>query len=381
MDGAKEGKFMNPRERFLTTLDHREPDRVPLTTRLWLDTKVKLRDHFKAQSDQELYRKLGIDEDRALISVDPPIDWKPSPEYQEFCNAIGYEINDQYTSYEEWGIKRKLGSKRPGSMLRQFYFVHHPWEDFKEVSEVNNLELPDLDKPGRFDQAIQIVKDYNENRVIFGNLGHCQWTKAWELRGMITLMKDLHTNPKMAEAILDKLNAYYLKVIDTLLDIGAEAIRFSEDWGNNKSMFISPAMWRKFFKPRYKKLFNKAKKRGCFIFFHSDGNITPIVGDLVDIGIDILNPVQPECMDQIAVKEKYGDKITIDTGISVQKTLPFGTKEDVKKETLSALKHLAPGGGFVYGTSHYALYDVPIENIVTLYETCKKHGKYPIQIP
>ena len=102
--------------------------------------------------------------------------------------------------------------------------------------------------------------------------------------------------------------------------------------------------------------------------------------DLVEIGIDILNPVQPECMNQVDIKKKYGDKITIDTGISVQKTLPFGTVDDVKKEVKYALKHLAPGGGFVYGTSHYAMYDVPIENIVALYDTCKKHGKYPIII-
>jgi uroporphyrinogen decarboxylase len=146
-------------------------------------------------------------------------------------------------------------------------------------------------------------------------------------------------------------------------------------------MFINPVMWRKIFKPRYKRLFDATKSRGGFVFFHSDGNITPIVGDLVEIGIDILNPVQPECMNQLEVKEKYGDKITIDTGISVQRTLPYGTVEDVKRETMDALKHLAPGGGFCYGTSHYALSDVPVENIVALYDTCRKYGKYPIRIP
>jgi len=86
-------------------------------------------------------------------------------------------------------------------------------------------------------------------------------------------------------------------------------------------------------------------------------------------------------MNQIEIKQKYGDRITIDTGISNQKTLPHGTKDDVKQEALNALKYLAPGGGFVYGTSHFALYDVPIDNIITLYETLKQYGSYPIDVP
>ncbi len=371
---------MNPRERLLTTLDHREPDRVPLTARLWLDTKIRLRSHYGVESDEEVYGKLGIEADRALIGVGPSGDWEPTPEFQEFCEETGYDARDQHTTYEEWGIERKLGSKSPGRALRQFYFTKHPWEQFAEVSEVEEVELPDLDTPGRFDKAAEIVRDLKETRLIFGDLGHCQWTKAWELRGMITFMKDLHTNPGMAEAILDRLNDHYLDLADRLLDMGAEVLRLSEDWGNNKSMFIDPVMWRRVFKPRYKRLFDRAKRRGAYVFFHSDGNITPIVGDLVEIGADILNPVQPECMDQLEIKKMYGDRITIDTGISVQRTLPYGTVEDVRGEALHALKHLAPGGGFVYGTSHYAMYDVPVENIVALYDTCGRYGGYPIRI-
>ena len=372
---------MNPRERLLTTLDHREPDRVPLTARLWLDTKLKLRGHYGVETDEELHEKLGVEPGMAYIAVGPPRGWRPSPEFLAFCRATGYDEGSQHVAYEEWGIERRMGSEGPGRMLRQFYFTRHPWEGFKDVDEVEDAELPDLDAPGRFDQAREHVDDLGENQLIFGDLGHCQWTKAWELRGMIAFMKDLHTNPRMAEAILDRLNDHYVELADRLLDLGAEGIRLSEDWGNNKSMFISPEMWRRVFKPRYRRLFERAERRGGFVLFHSDGNITPIVGDLVEIGVDILNPVQPECMDQVEVKKMYGDRLTIDTGVSVQRTLPFGTVEDVRRETLRALKHLAPGGGFIYGTSHYAMYDVPVENLVALYDTCKRYGRYPIRIP
>jgi uroporphyrinogen decarboxylase len=372
---------MNPKERILTTLDHTEPDRVPLTAQFWQDTEIKLMKYFKIQSKDQLYSKLGIEIDRINLKVEPLSNWNPTKDYLDFCNMIGYNTREQYVTYEEWGIRRKLGSVRPGSEIRQFYFTKHPWEDFTEIEQVQDVQLPKLEAFGRFDTATKLARKFKEELLIVGDIGHCQWTKAWELRGMLTLMKDLHTRPKMAEAILDKLLNYYLDMTDRFLDIGVEAIRYSEDWANNKSMFINPDMWRRLFKPRYKKLFQRAKRKGAFIFFHSDGNIRPIVDDLVEIGIDLLNPVQPECMNRIEIKKKFGDLITLDTGSSVQRTLPHGTVDEVKNETLNAFKHLAPGGGFIYGTSHMAMYDVPVENILTLYDTCRKYGKYPIQIP
>jgi len=371
---------MNPRERLIKTLDHEEPDRIPLTARFWLDTEVKLRKFYGVSTNDELLEKLGIEPGRAFIKIGPPRGWEPSKEYQGFCDAIGYDSSDQYTTYEEWGIERRLGSQAENRLLRQFYFTKHPWEEFSEVSQIEELVLPDLSDPKRFENSRRIVKDLGDVRVIFADIGHCQWTKAWELRGMMTFMKDLHLNRKMAEAVLDRLNEYYCDMIDRLFDMGAEGVRLSEDWGNNKSMFINPVLWREIFKPRYQKLFERAKRRNGFVMFHSDGNITPIVEDLVEIGIDILNPIQPECMDQIEVKKKYGDKITLDTGISVQKTLPFGSTSEVKREALKTIKNLAPGGGFVYGTSHYALYDVPVANIIKFYDVCRRYGSYPINI-
>jgi hypothetical protein len=371
---------MTPRDRLLTTLTHQEPDRVPLTTRLWLDTRIKLRKHYGVETDKELFEVMDID--NGAISVQPltPTGWKPTPEYTRFCEMIGYEVQSQYTTYEELGIRRKIGSKGK-SVLRQFYFTHHPWESFTRPNEIEKLTLPDLNAPGRFDKAQQIFTEQKENHVVWGSLGHILWTKGWELRGMMRFMKDIHTSPQMTDAILDKLLDYAYTKAEKLLDLGCDGISVSEDWGNNYSMFINPTLWRTYFKPRYRKLFELAKQRGKLVYFHSDGNITPIVGDLVEIGVDSLNPIQPECMNQIEIKQKYGDRLTIDTGISNQKTLPHGTKEDVKQEVLTALKHLAPGGGFVYGTSHFALYDVPIDNIITLYETLKQYGSYPIDVP
>jgi uroporphyrinogen decarboxylase len=381
MDGRNEGiAMMTPRERLLTTFAHKEPDRVPLTAKLWHVTRQKLRNHYRAETDVALFEKMGIDDGYVTVGCLAPGDWEPTPDYLAFCKATGYEVRNEYASFEEWGIERKLGAKGK-SMVQQYFFSLHPWEAFSDPSEVENVELPDLNAPGRFDEAKQIIADKKDTHLILARVGHVLWTRGWELRGMLRLMKDLHMDPEMTEAILDKLTAYGCDLVDKFLDVGVDAIGVFEDWANNKSLFTSPEIWRKYFKPRYKKMFDRAKRRGKLVYFHTDGNIHPIVGDLVEIGIDILNPVQPECMDQMEIKQKYGDKITIDTGISNQKTLPFGTPEDVRQETLHALKHLAPGGGFMYGTSHFAMHDVQLENILMVYETCKKYGAYPIDIP
>ena len=264
-----------------------------MTARFWLDTEVKLRKFYGVSTHEELLEKLGIEPGRAFIKIGPPEGWRPSKEYQGFCDAIGYDSSDQYITYEEWGIKRRIGSKTENRLLSQFYFTKHPWEEYSEVSQIKEMVLPDLSDPERYVNSRKIVKDLGDNRLIFADIGHCQWTKAWELRGMMTFMKDLHLNKKMAEVILDRLNEYFCEMIDRLFDMGAEGVRLSEDWGNNKSMFINPLLWREIFKPRYKKLFKRAKRRNGFVMFHSDGNITPIVEDLVEIGIDILNPIQP----------------------------------------------------------------------------------------
>ena len=387
---------MTPRERILATIAHREPDRVPLTARFWLDTRIKLREYYGVGggidkqgsiaalsytlADEKLYEKMGIDNPMVTVTRLMPRDWKPTPEYMSFCEATGYETESEYANFEDYGIRRKLGAKGR-SVLQQYFFTHHPWASFTTTKQVEDAQLPDIEAPGRFEKTGKKVEEKRDSYLVMGGLGHVLWTKSWELRGMLTLMKDLHANPEMAEAILNKLTDYGCNMADKLLDLGCDGLSLSEDWGNNHSLFINPDLWRRLFKPRYKKLFDRAKRRGKLVYFHSDGNITPIVGDLVEIGIDILNPLQPECIDQLDVKRRYGSRITIDTGISNQRTLPFGTVDDVKREALRAMKHLAPGGGFVYGTSHYAMYEVPVENIITLYETCRKYCGYPIRIP
>jgi uroporphyrinogen decarboxylase len=145
---------------------------------------------------------------------------------------------------------------------------------------------------------------------------------------------------------------------------------------------IAPELFREFFKPRYDKLFSHLKRINPNIkfAFHTDGNNIPILQDFIDVGVNILNPVQPKSMDPGELKKKFGDKLSFWGTIDNQETMPFGTVEDVINETKLRLRTVAPGGGLILGPAHNVQLQAPIENIMAFYDTAKKFGKYPIKI-
>ncbi len=371
---------MTPRERMLATLAHKEPDRVPIRAMLWPDTERKLKMYYGVETTRELLDELGADSGYKGVERLMPQGWKPSWDYIEFCDATGY-YHPAYecAEFEDWGVQRRPGAYHGNSPIRQYIFTLHPWQSATTVKEIKALPIPDLDI-SRFASVKETVEKEKDRYLIIGSARYL-WMRSVILRGMVTFLHDLYARPKIAEAILDRLHEYTCRMVDTYMDLGCDGIQISEDLGTNHGPFFSPEIFRKYFKPRYADLVDRVKKRGGFFFFHGCGNLTPLVGDLVEVGVDLMHPLQPACMDQLRIKELYGDKITISTGVSSQQTLPFGTVEDVRKEALFKLKHLAPGGGLVFGNSHFAMYDVPLENIIALFEVCKQYGKYPIDIP
>jgi uroporphyrinogen-III decarboxylase len=146
-------------------------------------------------------------------------------------------------------------------------------------------------------------------------------------------------------------------------------------------MLISPQFFREFFKPRYARLFSKWKAINPHvkIAFHSDGNIYPIIPDLIEIGLDILNPVQPKSMDPARLKKAYGDHLTFWGTVDIQEVLPFGTPQDVANEVRLRLRTAGKGGGLILSPAHNIQAEVPLQNILAFYETAKTYGRYPIR--
>jgi len=161
-------------------------------------------------------------------------------------------------------------------------------------------------------------------------------------------------------------------------EAGVDILRLGDDVGSQKGMLMSPEVWRKWLKPGLKKVIKSARDINpeIHIFYHSDGYIEPIIPELIEIGVDILNPVQPECMDPAKLKREYGDKLAFWGTVSCQRTMPFGTPEDVINEVKLRIKTVGENGGLLIAPTHILEPDVPWENVLAFFEGVKKYGRY-----
>jgi len=368
---------MKPKERVIRAIEREGPDRVPLCgpefrPEVW----EKFYGFFGSKDKHKILDKLGIDE-RWMAFMEEGEDFKrratfysPSTSpYGAWGMGPAWGIPHPNNVVEdEWGIKRKAGATGT-----YWHFVYHPLQDLESVDE---YEFPDIDAPGRFDTTEKQLREWGDKYFTIGGIvGLIEW--AWYLRGFNKFIRDLYTNPKFASELLDKLLEFNLELGKRLIELGVDCIGSGEDSASQTGLFLPLEIWRKYFKPRYRKLYSGLKKKGdVYIWYHSDGNIERLISDLIDVGIDILNPVQPDCMDPVKIKKLYGDKLTLDGTISVQETLPFGTFEDVKREVITRIETVGYDGGLILGPTHIVGYDVPLENILALYETAMRYRQY-----
>jgi len=153
---------------------------------------------------------------------------------------------------------------------------------------------------------------------------------------------------------------------------GIDGVLLGNDWGSQRDLLMSPESWRTLLKPGAKKEYDMIHKAGLDVWVHSCGDIRKILPDLVEMGVDVLNPIQPECMDIYDLKEKYGDRLTFWGGISTQQTLPNGTPEDVRTETIKVTEAMSRNGGYLIAAAQGMQADVPFENLCALVDTANK---------
>jgi uroporphyrinogen decarboxylase len=232
-------------------------------------------------------------------------------------------------------------------------------------------KFPDLTTPPHFAHLDGWMNLHSERFKIV-QLGMLFFERSWFMRGMQDMMMDFHLYPAFAHDLLDGLEAVAAAVIDRLLaDYGdrIDAIGMSEDYGSQKSMLIGPKHWREFIKPRLARLVGRIRNGGKQAYIHSCGHILPVIGDLVDVGVTMLQPIQPEAMDIFEVKRRFGKNLCLMGGISTQHTLHQGTAEDVVREVRACLKDMASGGGYVMAPAKPILPGVPVENATALIDT------------
>lgn len=221
------------------------------------------------------------------------------------------------------------------------------------------------------DDVLQIERfcEHHKDKFTMYGFGLLFFERSWALRGMENILMDYVMHPEFVAELYDKLMELHLDALGKILHLPLDCIRFGDDFGAQKGLIMGTSYWREFLKPRLAKMYGKARDAGKFVAIHSCGDNTPIMDDLIEIGVNILNPFQPEAMDVFEMKRLYGDRITFDGGIGTQVNLPHGTPEQVREEIRTCARILSEGGGYVMGTTKPLRPEVPTENAVAALET------------
>lgn len=234
-----------------------------------------------------------------------------------------------------------------------------------ENMELSKLVLPDPDDPRRYAHFEPIIRA-NPDRYLLARRAYCLFERAWSLRGMQNLLMDFVLNPSFVHELFEKITDFNLRVVKNLSNLPIDGIYFGDDWGGQRGLLMSPAAWRKFIKPCMQRIYDQAHQQGYDVFIHSCGNNTLIMDDLIEIGVNVFNPFQPEVIDVTELIRKYAHKLAFYGGLSIQHTLPFGTPEDVRQEVEHRLGLARQHGGLIISPAHDMPPDIPTENVLAM---------------
>jgi uroporphyrinogen decarboxylase len=353
---------MKHHDRVLTALNRETPDRCPMQVSFTPEFAERLREDLDIQGKKvhnphgggntyELER--AVEQDLILTSVG-------------WANSY-YQDVDTYT--DEWGIGfQNQPYSTPFGIGRYTEIVGHPLADQKALA---TYRCPDPNRPELYTDAERTLRDFKHEYWIVGVTVTTIFETAWALRGYEQMLIDFVEDPDLAEAILDIPYQYHLTAAKKLVDMGVDMIWIGDDVGMQTGMLISPRTWRKFLKPRMARFIATIKgiNPDLKVAYHSDGNIASIIPDLIEIGLDVLNPIQPACMNPEELKRAYGDRLCFWGSMDEQYTLPFGKPEQVRSEVLTRLKTLGKNGGLILGPTHHVQLDTPMENFWAMVNT------------
>lgn len=357
---------MKHRERVRMALNHQEPDRCPMqvsftpefAARLESDLRLEGNDLHNPHGGGNSYElERALDQDMLLTSVG----WV-NGYYQD-----GYQDVDSYR--DEWGVTWKTIAYETRFGRGHYTEPHgHPLADDRSLEEYSP---PNPDRRELYIDAEQTIQRFQDEYWIVGVTPTTIFECAWALRGYERLLIDMARDPGRAQVILDFPFRYHMAVTQRLTRMGVDMIWLGDDVGGQRSMLISPGMWRKYLKPRMAELIGSLRTINpqLKVAYHSDGVVNPIIPELIEIGVDVLNPIQPLAMDPAKLKDEYADSLCFWGSLDIQKTLPFGTPGEVRNEVLLRLRTLGRGGGLVIGPTHNLQLDTPLDNFWTMIKT------------
>ncbi len=387
---------MNSRERVLAALNHEKPDRVPLDLGGWVTSMHKkayenLVDSLKDESSnpnkypddyrikdwvqqmpdihESVLTRLGIDTRYVRPGAPKGDDWRLERREDEEYSYIT----------DGWGVVRKM--PKHGGLYYDIVFSRCPLRD-ATVEDLKEYPWPDPEDPGFIEGLKEKAKEIKDRGyAVVADFNFESWYEnCWYMRGYEQFYKDLYVNPDFVHALLKKTSEVHMKFLEhTLKEVGDEidVIMQGDDLANQDGPAMSVEMYREFVKPRQREIFDLIKNMtDAKLFYHCCGSVKELLPELIDIGIEIINPVQVRArdMDTDVLKEEFGNEISFWGAIDTQKTLPMGTPEDVAEAVKTQIDNLNRDGGYVLTSVHNIQADVSPENILTMFETPKEYS-------
>lgn len=353
---------MTPKQRVQKALNHELTDRYPFQATFTPEFADRLRrefglpEHFSEPHHREWY---GYELEclTGQDALQAGVGW--------FTNY--YLKDSDYT--DEWGVEWKI-DYYDTPYGRGYYtnIKNNPLKD--DDTKAMTYKAPDPDREELYTVLQRLLYDFGKEYYIIGRV-HCTiFESAWALRGLETLMMDMYINPDLTNHILDETSSYHKNVAMNMAKMGVDMIWLGDDMGAQNGLMIDPELWKQYFKPRMADIIHTIKSinPNIKVAYHSDGCNYAIIPDLIEIGLDVLNPIQTECMDPGILKDNYGDKLSFFGGIAVQSTLPMGKREDILYEFDMLKNTLGRGGGWLCAPTHHIQMDTPIDNFFTLLE-------------
>ncbi len=379
---------MSSRERVVTALQHEEPDRVPLDI------------PFGYQAYDNLRRFLGFRSGDPLLPSGPDLTVRPPPAFLQAMNidlfyvglaAAADEPKFEYGLEEysdEWQVRYERIEQQAGMMYeaRRHPLMHAMKEDLR------HFPWPDPNDPARTEGLAEKCRSLYEDTdfAIVGRFNTSIFEQAVMLRGYEQFLIDLMTDLDFASALLDRLTEIAMGMLQVGVTTAGRYLQIlrlaGDDMGHQTGTILSPATFRAVIKPRFGKLYKHARSLldrinpDVKIMAHTDGDVYAIIPDYIDMGLDVLNPVQPRVtnMDHPRLKQEFGRRLSFHGGIDIQQLMPFGTVDEVKHQAKVAMRALGVGGGYILAPTHYLLPDVPPENILALRDAVLIGGRYPL---
>jgi len=353
---------MSPQERILRAMRRQQPDRVPREAVFTIPVEEEFRLRTYA-SDYETY--FGMD--RRTVQFRRP---QPPADFSAYLKDRNFP-DGAFT--DEWGNIVVKGFK-----YRTTDYVY-PMRDLTSAAQLKDYPFPDF----RQEQChahleLEVCSLHDRELAVTGSLWGTFFERSWHMRGMDRLFIDFYDNPDFATALLDKMLEIRTFQAVRYAEAGVDILHTGDDLGMQHTLIMSVPMWRKWIKPRLAQVIQAARKvkPDLLVEYHTDGFAIPFIPELAEIGINVLNPVQPECMDPAEIKLKFGDLLAFSGTVGNQSTMPFGTPDEVRRVVAERIATVGQGGGLILSPSHMVEPDVPWENVLAFFEAADEFGEY-----